>query len=181
MKSDGVNRSNIFGITKDNHLNAVCLVLRRVAFRLSQSIDSFTCVQSVLLMSFCHLCLLFFFFHFFFFFWRSAVCSAAVEGGGRMYPISINLRAEFDLRVCTCLFKYKWNTLWWRGAISGAASDSLLTSSHLLVRSLACGCTQYLTDLWPMINVQQWLSYMGHNSKIRPIFVLYEWCSVIFL
>jgi len=26
MKSDRFNRSNIFGITKDNHFNAVCLV-----------------------------------------------------------------------------------------------------------------------------------------------------------
>lgn len=30
------------------------------------------------------------------------VCSAAVEGGGRMYPISINLRAESDLRASVC-------------------------------------------------------------------------------
>ena len=38
MKADVVDRSNIFGLTKDNHFNAVCLVLERVAFRLSQSI-----------------------------------------------------------------------------------------------------------------------------------------------
>lgn len=50
-KSDGANRSNIFGITKVNHANAVCLVWGRVAFRLSLSIDSFARVQSVLLMS----------------------------------------------------------------------------------------------------------------------------------
>lgn len=30
MKTGGVNRSNIFGITKDNHLNAGRLVLRSV-------------------------------------------------------------------------------------------------------------------------------------------------------
>ncbi len=101
MKSDGVNRSNIFGITKDNHFNAVCLVLRRVAFRSSRSIDPFTskCFVDIVLSS-----LPFFFFEDL---WRHRVCSAAVEGGGRMYPISINLRAESDLRVCTCLFKHK--------------------------------------------------------------------------
>lgn len=92
MKLDGVNRSNIFGITKDNHFNAVCFVLRRVAFRLSQSIDPLTCLQSVLLKPFRHLSLsedL----------RRHPVCLAAVEGGGRMYPIAINLRAEPDLRA----------------------------------------------------------------------------------
>lgn len=62
---------------------------------------------------------------------------------------------------------------------SEAASDNFV---DLLPPPLKVpGCTQYLTDLWLINNVQELLSYMGHNSKIRPIFVLYEWCSVIFL
>lgn len=33
---------------------------------------------------------------------RHLVCSAAAEGGGRMYPIAINLRAESDLSASVC-------------------------------------------------------------------------------
>lgn len=86
IKSDGVDRSNIFGITKDNHYNAVCLVIRRAAFRSSQSIAPPSLHMSVLfdiilssLPSFDDLQ------------WQP-VCPAAVEGGGRMYPISINFK-----------------------------------------------------------------------------------------
>lgn len=56
------------------------------------------------------------------------VCSAAVEGGGRMYPISINLRAESDprayVRAHACLSLNE--TLCDGGVVgpvSGAASD----------------------------------------------------------
>lgn len=95
MKSDGVNRSNIFGITKDNHFNAVCVVLQCVAFRLSQSIDPPHLCSKCFLISFCRLCLGFEDL-------QTPVCFAAVEGGGRMYPISINLRAESDLHASVC-------------------------------------------------------------------------------
>lgn len=39
MKTGGVNRSNIFGITKDNHLNAGRLVLQSLSVGLSQILD----------------------------------------------------------------------------------------------------------------------------------------------
>lgn len=115
---------------------------------------------------------------------RHPVCLAAAEGGGRMYPIAINLRAESDLRASVCahmLVEVEMKHFVTEGRFVKQPQPTLLTSSRLFMGFLTCGCTQYLTDLWPMINVQEWLSYMGHNSKIRPIFVLYEWCSVIFL
>ena len=175
IKSDGVNRSNIFGITKDNHYNAVCLVLRRAAFRLSQSIaPPFTCVLFDIILSslpsFENLQ------------WQPA-CSAAVEGGGRMYPISINFKGwsrPACVRVCTCLLEYKWNTLCRRGgvaAVGGAPSVDLLWP--LGSWPVAAHSTLQICDLWIMYK-NDYL-HMGNNSKIRPIFVLYEWCSVIFL
>lgn len=117
IKSDRVNRSNIFGITKDNHFNAVFSVqtccfqvvtVHRPPSRCSKCfvdfiLSSLPFVEGLL---------------------SHRVCSAAAEGGGRMYLISINLRAESDLRACgcaqACLGIYE--TLCGAGAVSGPAS-----------------------------------------------------------
>lgn len=161
MKSDGVNRSNIFGITKDNHLNAVFLALRSVAFRWSRSIDPFTCVLKVLFSCLCHLSFVFEDLQ-----WHP-VCAAAMEGGGRMYPIFINLRAESGLRASVCAHMPEVQTNYFviRVGAGGFIARPLSTlrppPPRLFVRLLACGCTQYLTDLWSMNYVREWLSSHG--------------------
>lgn len=156
MKSDGVNRSNIFGITKDNHYNAVCLVMRRAAFRSSQPIapPPFICVFC--LISFCHLCL------------RLMTCSGSrcVQQLWReeveCIPSPLTLRAEADLRVSVCAHACSSINEYFVSERRGSSSWwSALCWPPLASRLLACGCTHYLTDLWPMNNVQEWLSSHG--------------------
>lgn len=73
-----------------------------------------------------------------------------------MYPISINLRAESDLRASMCahaclsiketLCDRGEGVRGW-GQLVEQPQTTLLTSSRLFMRFLAFGCTQYLTDL----------------------------------
>lgn len=82
--------------------------------------------------------------------------------------------------MCTCL-KCQWKCLLMQcpegGSLRGLSWAPPTSSWGPWPR----GSTHFLTDLWPMINVQERLSYTGQSSKIRPIFLLHEWCSVIFL
>lgn len=135
----GVDRSNIFGITKDNHFNAVCLVLWHVAFRFSSIPSLLFIIQSFLPL------------------WRSAEtpCMFSSCGGGRMYPISINLRAESDLCAFMCAHVHlsiKQNTLLGEGGVSSWSSLRRLSchppASKWGSWPVAAHSTLQICDLW---------------------------------
>ena len=139
IKTGGVNRGNIFGITKDNQLNAGRLVF--VFVRLSQipccscTCDQLVSLQLVKLASA-------------FLLWRSALTACTLSScGGRRRNVShpyqpkgsvacVSIRAYLSSNetLCDC-----------GGGVFGvrASSVGLL---HLVTRLQACGGTQYLTD-----------------------------------
>lgn len=91
-----------------------------------------------------------------------------------MYPNFINLRAEWLLSIRAPLSS---NGTLGGGCLTAGGGGGPLSTSDLVRRFQA---TQNLAALSPMEKCSRMKIFMGRDSKIRPIFVLYERCIVIF-
>lgn len=173
MKTGGVTRSNIFGITKDNHLTAGCLASQSVSAGFLQIQHPCACdelVGSDSRLRFSCTDLL----------WQACTMSSC---GGRRRNVS-HLHQPKGSAPCVSIRAYlSSNETLCDGGAGGGCLIAGASSVDLPPRHEVPGMWQHtvtlpIGDRWIMLTNET--LHMGHDSKIRPIFVLYEWCIVIF-